>query len=659
MGDVAPPAELSPAGRTTLAAELSTVSGMTPLIELSHVSRAIPGSGSLALRDASCVISRGEFVSVVGTSGSGKTTLLSVLGLLDRPTSGSYRFAGVDVAGLDETARNHFRGHRIGFVFQNSFLIGAESVARNVGLGLRVRGVPGVRQAGLVRAALDEVGLADAMDRSAGELSGGEKQRVAVARAIVTRPEVVLADEPTGAIDADSTVKLIALLRRINEAGTTVVVVTHDPLVAAAADRIIRIEDGATLDDGPGEAPAPDGKCDLDGDLPGTPRARAGFEVADALLTPLLRPLRSLLILLAYTLGVASMVASVGVMSGTTAQIVQRLTEAGSNLIRVVDTGQARGSWETLDGEAVTVSGLEGVRASVPVKTFTVVSNTITRLRGIGSKFTGTILITDERYMAAYGMTATSGRTDLLSNTWDGMVVVAGAAAATTLGLAAEPGVSVWVNDRPVDVAAVLAPTGDVLLDNQLYFSPPTSRALIDELDAVIEVHTLPGYGEPLAKAIPVALSPANPGQVQVSVVAQLARLQQGINSDLVSLLAVIGWVLLVLSALTAGTTMFLAVQHRSAEIALRRAMGASRGSVFRLFTLEGVAIGTAGGVLGLALGIAVTAVITRLNGWPLAIGFPVVGLAVAVGVVAGGIASIIPAVYAARRDPAQILRTV
>jgi len=637
---------------------------MEALIQLTGISKQIPHTSAMAVKGATCTIYRGEFVSVIGTSGSGKTTLLSILGLLDHPSSGTYLFDGVDVDSLDEAARNEFRGHRIGFVFQNSYLIGEESAARNVGLGLRVRGVPREEQHSIIGERLGQVGLEEAGNKTAGDLSGGEKQRVAVARALATSPEVILADEPTGALDADSTVKLIDVLRRINAGGTTVIIVTHDPLVAQAADRILRIEDGVVVDSSPVEPQAGLGSYPSSaGDrsvLPSSRRSVVLQHVGDALHAPLTRMTRSVLVVVAYILGVAALVGALGVMSGTTGQIVKRLTEAGSNRITVTDTSPADDSWAGIDSQARTLASIEGVADAVPLRTFTVVANTITRLRGAGEKFTGRITMTDERFMAAYHMTARSGRVDLLSNPWNGPVAILGADAAQSLGVpGAGPGVSLWVNDRPVDVAAVLISTGDTLLDNAVYFSPGAAPVLLDPLNRVVEIHSLPGYAEPLAAAIPIALAPGNPGQIQVSAVAQLSHLQQGINTDLGTLLTVIGSVIVVLSALTASTTMFLSVQHRSAEIALRRAMGASRGSIFSLFTIEGIAIGTVGGILGTGLGIALTMVIIHVNGWPLALGLGIVVRGLIVGFVAGAVASILPAIYASRRDPAQILRTV
>jgi len=210
-----------------------------------------------------------------------------------------------------------------------------------------------------------------------------------------------------------------------------------------------------------------------------------------------------------------------------------------------------------------------------------------------------------------------------------------------------------------VDVAAILAPTGDSILDSTLFFSPATMTYLSDVIDNYTLVRFQPGYAEPLASAVPVAVSPVNPGQIRVSTVAQLAQLQQGINSDMGQQLTIIGSIILALSALTASTTMFLSVQHRSAEIALRRAMGASQGSIWRMFTYEGIVTGIIGGGLGTALGVAMTMVVAHVNNWPLCLGVEVPLIGLGTGLVAGAVASVVPAIRAAIQDPAGILRTV
>lgn len=216
-----------------------------PLIWARHLAKAIPGvPDSYALTDAQLSISPGEFVAIVGPSGSGKTTLLSILGLLARPDAGEYFLDGQNTASLSEADLDRLRATQVGFVFQNSFVIGEDTVLDNVALPLRTQGLSSADVESRVTAAVRRVGLLDLMNRPAGELSGGEKQRVAVARALVTEPKVLLADEPTGALDGSNSERLIELLNQISATGTTVVVVTHDPLVAGAADRQIALHDG-------------------------------------------------------------------------------------------------------------------------------------------------------------------------------------------------------------------------------------------------------------------------------------------------------------------------------------------------------------------------------------------------------------------------------
>jgi ABC-type lipoprotein export system ATPase subunit len=204
----------------------------------------------VALRHVDLDIWAGEFVAVTGPSGSGKSTLLAILGLLDAPTAGDYWFEGAPVGALSEADRNRFRGRQLGFVFQSSCLIGDDSAKLNTALALRVRGVAASARDRLARQALTAVGLDDRAQTRAKRLSGGERQRVALARALVPGPRLLLADEPTGALDTASAAVLLAQLRAAADLGTTVVVVTHDPVVAAA-DRAVVLADGTLVDAAP------------------------------------------------------------------------------------------------------------------------------------------------------------------------------------------------------------------------------------------------------------------------------------------------------------------------------------------------------------------------------------------------------------------------
>jgi putative ABC transport system ATP-binding protein len=218
------------------------------MIELQDVSKTYVGPGGApvaALRNVSLRVERGDFVAIVGSSGSGKSTLMNVLGLLDRPDAGRYLLDGEDVAGLDVERQARLRNRRIGFVFQSFHLLPRTSALENVELPLLYSDRDDI--AGLGRRALERVGLADRVDHRPAELSGGQQQRVAIARALVNEPDLLLADEPTGNLDARSAGELLAVFEALNAAGNTIVIVTHDPAVAARCARVARIEEGAIV----------------------------------------------------------------------------------------------------------------------------------------------------------------------------------------------------------------------------------------------------------------------------------------------------------------------------------------------------------------------------------------------------------------------------
>jgi putative ABC transport system ATP-binding protein len=227
------------------------------VVELIDVSRTYGGTGDgrqggvpvRALRDATFDIDAGEFVAIVGPSGSGKSTLLGLLGLLDRPTSGTIRLAGTDVTTAGDRRRTELRGRHIGFVFQQFHLIPHLSARANVEVALAHRGLRAAERGRRAVDALERVGLADRGDHRPAQLSGGEQQRVAVARALVTDPQLVLADEPTGALDTATAERVVELLAELTGEGRALIVVTHDLDLAARADRRITLRDGAIVAD--------------------------------------------------------------------------------------------------------------------------------------------------------------------------------------------------------------------------------------------------------------------------------------------------------------------------------------------------------------------------------------------------------------------------
>jgi putative ABC transport system ATP-binding protein len=205
-----------------------------------------------ALKGIDLAVEKGEFIAIMGTSGSGKSTLMNLLGCLDTPTSGSYLIDGVRVDGMDRNALAALRNEKIGFVFQGFNLLPRTSALENVELPMLYdrSGKKRDTQA-LAAAALQRVGLADRVDHQPSELSGGQQQRVAIARALVTEPAIILADEPTGNLDTQTSIEVMALFQELNEQGITIVLVTHEPSIAVYAKRIVEVRDGRIRRDEP------------------------------------------------------------------------------------------------------------------------------------------------------------------------------------------------------------------------------------------------------------------------------------------------------------------------------------------------------------------------------------------------------------------------
>ncbi len=229
---------------------------MANLIELRNVYKIYSEgleSEVRALDGVSLEIEQGEFVAVVGQSGSGKSTMMNVLGCLDIPTRGDYYLGGVDVRELTDKELSRIRNKQIGFIFQQYNLIQSLSVLENVELPLIYQGIDPIDRRELAMEALERVGLADRANHKPTQMSGGQQQRVAIARAISTHPPIIMADEPTGALDSRTGLEVLGFLQQLNKEGSTVILITHDNGIAATARRVVRLADGKIIEDHPQE----------------------------------------------------------------------------------------------------------------------------------------------------------------------------------------------------------------------------------------------------------------------------------------------------------------------------------------------------------------------------------------------------------------------
>ena len=720
--------------------------GTAPAIEMHGITRIFEGSERAVLDHLDLVVERGEFLAIIGPSGSGKSTLLNAIGLLDTPTSGTYSLFGKNTEGLSDRERDEMRRDHLGFIFQSSNMLLDETSTTNASMGLRVQGVPYGERLQRTEETLEFLGLSDRASIRTRYLSGGEKQRCAIARALATRPPLILADEPTGNLDSHNSAKVIEILQRINATGCTVLVITHDPEVAAAARRVIRIEDGrlheqsraelATVPvaevpstevapvatDTPAKATvgAPvDAPVDAPASLaPGekpTAHRRGSFLTDDSIeaisaLTS--RPLRTLLLGLSFALGVGGLISASGMSESASYQVNQRLLGSEQSTLYISDRDNDQnmlGTYrqgESAQNVADRISALDYVKntgfvssvapADVRITRFSpyedepktaigLSSTSKTRLEQIGARMNPETLRALEQMNSTLTQqnVADRERSEQLSG------AIVSVSAARALGIIPEdkaadnatteprpgelptvdygiklgglpqvaPGVSIWVDGQLMPVIGLFDPgNSGYEFRNSVIVSPGTlQRTGRGQVTYITETER--GYGKAVAKAIPLTLKPAEPSQINVETPSDLQSLRASIASDLGLYVGVLSGILLVLASLSAATAMYLSVQSRTAEIALRRAIGSSKWLIARIFLMEGVMLGVLGGSIGACSGMIATIILSLVQGWQaiLSPGFVVLG--VGVGALTGLVSSAYPAWVASRKSPADAMR--
>jgi len=637
--------------------------GRPPLLSLRGVARSFPGAKALGGIDLDIHV--GEFVAIVGPSGSGKSTLLNILGLLDTMTSGTYLVRGADTASYTEGQRAESRARTFGFVFQDSHVVGRDSTARNAALGLRARGIKPAHQKALVGPQLSRFGLDHRIATPATTLSGGERQRLAIARAVVGAPDVVLADEPTGSLDTANGAIVLQHLRELHDGGTTVVTVTHDPGIAASADRVIAMRDGMVISD-TGPSPRQTAGRNIEETQPSHALERHRTSeftdlVAEAISALTGRPAKALLLILALLIGSGGLVAAIGLSESAAIKVATRIDAAASDEVRASrESGYP--SWDAVRSDLERAEQLNGVRGGgiIADLSASVVTPSTFRPGSLSDQpvFGGAVRVADSGYLNIQGTKVSFGDPALLDQSFGGPVAFLGQGAAQELGIGKPgPGVVVWLYGQPVPVVGLIADPGRDPILAEAVMVGVGSYPVTDRMAASLVLRTDPGMPAAVAEALPKALNPVNTGSVQVETVADLRELKQGINSDLGRLVAIVSAILLAIACLSAGTTMYLGVTARFNEIALRRALGMRRGPLGSMFLLEGALVGAIGGAAGAAIGMGAVLAYAASEGWSPAIPWFAALWGIGAGTFSGTIAAAYPALVASRADPAQLIR--
>ncbi|HEX8740327.1 MAG TPA: ABC transporter permease [Casimicrobiaceae bacterium] len=691
-----------------------------PVIEARDLVKTYRLGGEVvhALDHVSVTIVRGEFVAVMGSSGSGKSTLMNVLGCLDRPESGEYRFEGSDVARLGEPELARIRSERIGFVFQSFNLLPRTSAVENVALPL-FYGASGSahRTERLAQAgeALGMLGLRERARNTPSQLSGGQQQRVAIARALIGDPAVLLADEPTGNLDSRTSHDIMRLLRALNrERGVTVIVVTHEADIAGYADRIITMHDGRIASDQPNPTPRDQSPETAASVVEVTARAGdrrrarptlgfAGMTLGAAAEALRRNKLRSALTMLGVLIGVAALIAMVAVGSGANEAVRKQIESLGTNLLVVLPGATTAGGVRAGFGSAstLTVSDAQAIRREAPAVAIVSYSirqlgqteygsqNWSTSLQGVTATYldtanwriqSGRTFTPDEEEGGA--MVCLIGQTvyrELFppNESPVGAVILIKGMPVRVIGLLAGKGQSGFGQDQddlvmiPFTTAerkilGVAAPSQSQSTLPALYPPPPNPYGMPPKLTGhvnqiFVQATTPDRVGIAMQQVTEILnrrhnIHSGDTADFAVRNLSQIAEAAEGSSRVMSLLLATVASISLLVGGIGIMNILLVSVTERTREIGLRMAIGARRIHVLLQFLVEAVLLSVTGGTVGIVAGVAVSGLISYVAHWPTIVSLAAVAGGFLFSAAVGVFFGYYPARKASRLNPIEAL---
>ncbi|MGO2136360.1 MacB family efflux pump subunit [Marinobacter sp.] len=640
-----------------------------PLIELRDITRTYyNGEVSVpVLRGINLSIHRGEFVAIMGASGSGKSTLMNILGCLDRPSTGEYCFDGRDVSTLDSDGLARLRRESFGFVFQSYNLLPGISACENVEMPASYASLKARDRQARAATLLQRLGLDERMGHKPGQLSGGQQQRVSIARALMNGGEIILADEPTGALDSHSGREVMALLKELSAEGYTVILITHDSNVAEHAHRQIQIADGQIISDPGTAASFPDTPLQRQPLAHRPSVARELYQGAHTAIRSMTGNLfRTALTLLGIVIGVASVITMLAIGDGARESVVERISAMGSNLllVRPGAPGQRRGGWNiaTLVPEDVhAINTLPNITAAIPELTG---SQT---LRYDNADHQAEVNATSWQFPVArqwpvaqgsffseadegeYAPVAVLGKTasEALFGQNDpvGRYILMNNVLFQVIGVMSERGASPMGQDQD-DVVLVPYTTGSMRIFGQRHLRNVTiavdDTSLMDEVQAQVHQLLLQRHGVE---------------DFQIRNMASLIDTVSETQDTFTWLLGSVAAISLLVGGIGVMNIMLVSVTERTREIGIRMATGARARHIMQQFLLEALAVSALGGLIGVGLGLGAAAVVAHF-GTPVSYSLLPVLLAFGCAFSTGLLFGFLPARKAARLDPVAALAT-